>query len=314
MASGPTLEQLHTMARRTSPKPETGAKPHHLLHLELILVWHEVVLDHATLPPGSTPRLATGARIDWTEHGWVCTLHFQWNATVHENGTARPFQDVGEDAGVDSERVGLSTVLLRPGVVLVAERGGDGFIAQVVQPEERMAPTERMPVFGLVAFALSMAGSLGVGAWASPPPLDVQVLETPDRLVEMGFLVAPECHHPDRRGTFTPMRTECHPGPIVMGANARPDVVQEVRRHDDESATCVARWRSKHPELAGRVTIRFVIGKTGAVAKADVSASNLQDPEVERCLATSFEHFVFPPLPEGGGIAIVTYPLVFFPE
>ncbi len=65
------------------------------------------------------------------------------------------------------------------------------------------------------------------------------------------------------------------------------------------------------PSLAGRLTVRFVIGPDGRVKSAVAAASDLPDPTLVRCVVAVFAAMVFPK-PEGGDV-VVTYPLVFRP-
>ena len=66
-------------------------------------------------------------------------------------------------------------------------------------------------------------------------------------------------------------------------------------------------------DLAGNVTVKFIISSTGQVQMAAVSHSTAGDPELEQCVSTAVRSMSFP-APEGGGIVIVTYPFEFKSE
>jgi TonB family protein len=76
---------------------------------------------------------------------------------------------------------------------------------------------------------------------------------------------------------------------------------------------CYQRQLSRDPGLAGKVTVRFVIGNTGQVQKATVKSSSLGSAAVESCIAERFLRFRFP-APKGKGIVIVSYPFLFSPS
>jgi len=78
------------------------------------------------------------------------------------------------------------------------------------------------------------------------------------------------------------------------------------------------RWRrcyleglARNPSLAGRVVVKFVIGRQGEVRLAMNSGSNLPDERVVSCVVALFRAMRFP-APESG-IVTVTYPLIFEP-
>jgi len=61
--------------------------------------------------------------------------------------------------------------------------------------------------------------------------------------------------------------------------------------------------------LQGRVVVKFVIDRSGAVALSADAGSDLSDPAVTGCVVRAFADLSFPP-PDGGTVAVV-YPLVF---
>ncbi|HEU4412619.1 MAG TPA: AgmX/PglI C-terminal domain-containing protein [Polyangiaceae bacterium] len=98
----------------------------------------------------------------------------------------------------------------------------------------------------------------------------------------------------------------------VMHPNGalHPEVVRRVVRQDFEKfRMCYENGLAGDPGLAGRVTVRFVIGRDGAVARAYNGGSDLPDAKVVACVVRAFGGLIFP-RPEGGDVT-VTFPLAF---
>jgi outer membrane biosynthesis protein TonB len=73
---------------------------------------------------------------------------------------------------------------------------------------------------------------------------------------------------------------------------------------------CYERGLTRNPNLEGRVTARFVIGRDGAVSNVSASG-DLPDAEVSSCVASAFYGISFPS-PESG-IVTVSYPILLTP-
>ncbi len=94
-------------------------------------------------------------------------------------------------------------------------------------------------------------------------------------------------------------------GPIGPGDVARLMQVQMPRLRP-----CYETARATHPQLAGRVEVRFTIGRDGRVTQA--SAFGLPDaPDVAVCIAALLRQTTFP-IPQGGSLQFI-YPLMFQP-
>ena len=98
----------------------------------------------------------------------------------------------------------------------------------------------------------------------------------------------------------------------VSGSLDRDVIYAVIRRNMNQYRYCYQRSLTKNPDLAGKVTISFVIAQDGTVATAQVESSTLDSEEVESCIAQRWKRMQFP-APTGGGIVKVTYPLVFAP-
>lgn len=97
--------------------------------------------------------------------------------------------------------------------------------------------------------------------------------------------------------------------PTVTG-RIPPEVIQRiVRQNFGRFRMCYEQGLRHNPNLTGRVGVRFVIGRDGAVSNVSNGGSDLPDSSVVSCVLSSFYGISFPP-PEGGIVA-VTYPLMF---
>jgi hypothetical protein len=108
-------------------------------------------------------------------------------------------------------------------------------------------------------------------------------------------------------------------GPTVRWANnittngrLPADVIQRiVRQNQGRFRACYEAGLTKNPSLAGRVTVRFVIGRDGGVSIAQDDGSELPDANVVACVVRSFQSLSFP-APSGGTVTVL-YPLVLAP-
>jgi hypothetical protein len=100
-------------------------------------------------------------------------------------------------------------------------------------------------------------------------------------------------------------------GPSLRG-RLPPAVIQGIVRDSyDKPRACYEKGLERDPTLTGRVLVRFVIERDGSVSKAGVSANDLPDCDVTRCVVQGFRNLRFPK-PEGG-IVTVVYPIMFSP-
>jgi hypothetical protein len=93
-----------------------------------------------------------------------------------------------------------------------------------------------------------------------------------------------------------------------------PETVQyHVRKKFGLLRACYEAGLRTNPSLAGRVVVRFVIGRDGAVSNVGRGeGTDLPDQQVVSCVVRAFYGFQFPQ-PEGG-IVTVTYPVMFSPS
>jgi hypothetical protein len=107
------------------------------------------------------------------------------------------------------------------------------------------------------------------------------------------------------------------PPQVRMGATSvsgrlPPEVIQRiVRQNFGRFRLCYENGLRNNPNLQGRVGVRFVIGRDGAVSNTSNGGSDMPDSGVVNCVVRSFQSLSFPQ-PEGG-IVTVVYPIMFSP-
>jgi hypothetical protein len=91
-----------------------------------------------------------------------------------------------------------------------------------------------------------------------------------------------------------------------------PEVIQRiVRQNFGRFRLCYENGLRNNPNLQGRVSVRFVVGRDGAVSSVANGGSDLPDGGVVSCVVRSFYGLSFPQPDEG--IVTVTYPIMFTP-
>jgi hypothetical protein len=102
-------------------------------------------------------------------------------------------------------------------------------------------------------------------------------------------------------------------GTTIVSGRLPPEVIQRiVRQNYGRFRFCYEQGLVKNPNLAGRVAVRFIIGRDGAVSNAQNGGSDLPDAQVNGCIIQSFYGLSFP-APEGG-VVTVSYPIQLQPE
>jgi TonB family protein len=92
-----------------------------------------------------------------------------------------------------------------------------------------------------------------------------------------------------------------------------PAIIRRVARaHINEIRYCYNEGLSRNPELEGRAVVRFEIGTSGRVHRAELQTSTLADAAVESCMVEAVERWMFPK-PNAGRPVVVSYPFVLSP-
>jgi hypothetical protein len=90
------------------------------------------------------------------------------------------------------------------------------------------------------------------------------------------------------------------------------EVIQRiVRQNFGRFRLCYEDGLRASPSLQGRVAVKFMIDRTGAVSLTADGGSDLPDQRVVQCVVRSFGNLSFP-APDDGAVSVV-YPIVFQP-
>jgi hypothetical protein len=101
-------------------------------------------------------------------------------------------------------------------------------------------------------------------------------------------------------------------GATQVNGRLPQEVIQRiVRQNFGRFRLCYENGMRTNPNLAGRVTVKFVIDRSGSVATAQDGGSEIPDQGVVACVVRGFGNLSFPQ-PEGG-IVTVVYPIIFNP-
>jgi len=101
-------------------------------------------------------------------------------------------------------------------------------------------------------------------------------------------------------------------GATSVSGRLPPEVIQRiVRQNFGRFRMCYEQGLGRNPNLEGRVAVRFVIGRDGAVSNVGNGGSDLPDSGVVSCVVSAFYGLSFPQ-PEGG-IVTGVYPIMFAP-
>jgi hypothetical protein len=133
-----------------------------------------------------------------------------------------------------------------------------------------------------------------------------------------GTCLAPPCDGMGRgtapvRGSHTPHGPQMRVAKTeIDGGRIPAEVIQRiVRMSHGRFRNCYETGLRSNPSLGGRVAVRFVISREGAVSVASDAGSDLPDESVRKCVVQTFYSLSFPQ-PQGGTVR-VTYPLTFSP-
>jgi hypothetical protein len=90
------------------------------------------------------------------------------------------------------------------------------------------------------------------------------------------------------------------------------EVIQRiVRQNFGRFRLCAEQAMLRSWGLMGRVTVRFVIDRSGSVSSALVTHSDMPDRQITGCVAKAFKSLRFPE--PKGGVVVVSYPILFEP-
>ena len=115
-------------------------------------------------------------------------------------------------------------------------------------------------------------------------------------------------------GTLIAGGAYANPGPDAAGAPVKgtldKDIIRNViKGHISEVKRCYESELLKNSSLAGKVMVRFTVGREGKVVESKVEESTLANPVAEKCITDAVLSWEFPK-PKGGGVVVVSYPFV----
>ena len=84
-----------------------------------------------------------------------------------------------------------------------------------------------------------------------------------------------------------------------------------MRQNFGRFRLCYENGLRTNPNLQGRVAVKFVIDRSGAVGMTADGGSDIPDSGVVQCVVRGFGNLSFPQ-PEGGMVTVV-YPIMFNP-
>jgi hypothetical protein len=96
---------------------------------------------------------------------------------------------------------------------------------------------------------------------------------------------------------------------VLEGGLDSAQIAEVIQRHLGQIRYCYEQGLQTHPDLNGRVAIKFLISGSGQVTTAQVTSSSLKSQPVEECLVTKLKSWPFPK-PRGGVVVKVNYPFV----
>ena len=96
----------------------------------------------------------------------------------------------------------------------------------------------------------------------------------------------------------------------VVGGLDRDVIAQYIKTQLGQILYCYERQLSAHPEMEGKVSVKFTIDGSGKVDEQKIGDTTLKNATVEGCILNRVAQWKFPN-PKGGTKVVVTYPFLF---
>jgi hypothetical protein len=88
-------------------------------------------------------------------------------------------------------------------------------------------------------------------------------------------------------------------------------VAAKIRQYRGALVACYEAALKRSPNLSGKITLRFTIGRIGKVTKVDIEVDTMQDDEVKQCIIDRAMNWRFPPPQSGSDGVQFAYPFIF---
>jgi TonB family protein len=153
------------------------------------------------------------------------------------------------------------------------------------------------------------------------PPMGMTLADPPNKLTDRGIIEVretpaardPAPNTPESVGPSAKPRTDVSPlaeSPMIEGSLPAEAIKQVINEHKNDVRYCYEVELQRNQHLEGRITVRWVIGATGAVAQAAIKTSTMNNANIENCFVSRIKTWRFP-APSGGSSVEVNYPFVF---
>lgn len=96
----------------------------------------------------------------------------------------------------------------------------------------------------------------------------------------------------------------------VRGSLSKEAIRRVIQRNLSQVRFCYEQGLSTRPDMAGRISVQFMISPSGVVQHTAVAQSTLGSAQVDQCVAAAVRRWTFP-APDGGGYVSVSYPFLF---
>ena len=138
---------------------------------------------------------------EWQGGSYVCNISDKWSGFVDIGENRHTFQELIESGKATSAGGGQYQVSVDDDTRIVADLGHVIFFGHMVYPGKKVvtAITDNLdyPFLGVMAFCTFVFSMLAIVILTSPPPPENEVMEVPDRFVEL-LLEQPEPEQPKK--------------------------------------------------------------------------------------------------------------------
>lgn len=88
-------------------------------------------------------------------------------------------------------------------------------------------------------------------------------------------------------------------------------VIAKIRQYRGALVACYEAALKRNPTLAGKITLRFTIGKIGKVTQVEVEVDTMHDDDVRSCIIDHAKNWRFPAPQSGSDGVQFSYPFIF---